>query len=137
MNIKQGYAFIIDTNEYAGNFEREMTAFCTGVVGECEVGEEYVSSDITDIFEDNIQQAPDDHGCERPCEAVHHNGGYNSVAIFFYNKPTEDQIVMLKERAQLFNEERKVKDQWNPNSNIEILGFRLIQIEQSSTEIKL
>jgi len=25
MNIKKGFVFIVDTNEYAGNFERELT----------------------------------------------------------------------------------------------------------------
>jgi len=34
------HSFIIDTNEYAGNFEREMCAYCTGQIGDCGVGEE-------------------------------------------------------------------------------------------------
>lgn len=36
------YAFIIDTDSYAGNFERELCAYITGQVGECEVGDDYV-----------------------------------------------------------------------------------------------
>jgi hypothetical protein len=32
--------FVVDTDTYAGNFEREMCAYITGQVGECEVGEE-------------------------------------------------------------------------------------------------
>jgi len=34
------YIFVIDTNSYAGNFEREMCAHLTGYVGECGTGEE-------------------------------------------------------------------------------------------------
>lgn len=28
------YAFVIDTEQYAGNFEREIGAYCTGTIGE-------------------------------------------------------------------------------------------------------
>ena len=38
--MSNSYTIIIDTDEYSGNFEREMCAYCTGQVGECEVGEE-------------------------------------------------------------------------------------------------
>ncbi len=31
------YLFVIDTDTYAGNFEREMCAYVTGQIGECEV----------------------------------------------------------------------------------------------------
>ena len=34
------YLFVIDTDIYAGNFERQMCAYITGQIGECEVGKE-------------------------------------------------------------------------------------------------
>ena len=34
------WTFIIDTEQYAGNFERQMAAWITGVIGGCGVGEE-------------------------------------------------------------------------------------------------
>ena len=40
------YGFIVDTDSYAGNFEREMCAYMTGHIGECSVGEEYASDEI-------------------------------------------------------------------------------------------
>lgn len=137
MNIKKGYALVIDTNEYAGNFERELTAFCTGIIGECEEGKEYVFEDITDIFEESIQQCPDDSGTHRPCEAISNGKECNSVAVFFYEKPTDFQIQTIKHRAGCFNEHRKIVDQWNPNSSIEILGFRLLHLQQDSEEIEI
>jgi len=33
------YIFIVDTEKYAGDFERQLTAYCTGQVGDCGVGE--------------------------------------------------------------------------------------------------
>lgn len=50
------YSIVIKTNQYAGNFERELCAHLTGIVGECEVGEEYVDESITEIFEQSIDE---------------------------------------------------------------------------------
>jgi len=133
MNLKQGFAFIIDTNEYAGNFEREMTAFITGVVGECEVGEEYIDEDIAEIFDEEIQQVSDDHGCYRPCEV--YKG--DSVAIFFNSKPSDSLIEIMKSRAYLFNEKRKELDKRNPESDIKILGFKGIEVSSKNEEVAL
>jgi hypothetical protein len=141
MNLKEGYAFVIDTNEYAGNFEREITAYCTGIIGECEVGEEFVDETISLIFEENIQQVGDDNGCARPCEAISSsNGSCNSIAIYFYIKPTKYQIKIIKERAELFNEIRKTTGNMAPfykDSNIQILGYRLIEVTQTQKETQI
>lgn len=133
MNLKEGFAFIIDTNEYAGNFEREMTAFITGVVGECEVGDEYVDQEITEMFDEEIQHASDDNGCYRPCEV--YKG--DSVAIFFNSKPSDALIETMKSRAYLFNDKRKQLDRWNPESDIKILGFKGIEVSRNNEEISL
>lgn len=64
------YKFIIDTDSYAGNFERDMCAFLTGRVGECEVGHEFAerfSSEVGREFHNVVDQA-DEHGVFRPCE---------------------------------------------------------------------
>lgn len=42
--MSKKYSFIIDTNSYAGNFEREMCAYLTGQVGDCGVGDEHIES---------------------------------------------------------------------------------------------
>jgi hypothetical protein len=72
---KNKWAVIIDTNKYAGNFERELCAYCTGIIGECEVGDDLVPSFQEYIktigwkenkFEEVVAQVADDHGCERP-----------------------------------------------------------------------
>jgi hypothetical protein len=38
-NPSAPYILLVHTNSYAGNFEREMCGFMTGIVGECEVGD--------------------------------------------------------------------------------------------------
>ena len=65
------FAFVVDTEQYAGNFERELCAYATGVVGECQVGEDeaslYAQEQPGDNpFEDIILRLPDEHGCHRP-----------------------------------------------------------------------
>lgn len=34
----KSYSIVVETDSYAGNFEREMCAFMTGHIGKCEVG---------------------------------------------------------------------------------------------------
>lgn len=75
------YTFIIDTDSYAGNFEREMCAYLTGHIGDCEVGEEWAQKFMEEYGDDpayefkNICQQADEHGCYRPC-AIQTTPGY-------------------------------------------------------------
>ena len=55
------WVFIIDTNQYAGNFERAMCAYCTGMIGQCEVGEE-----MTILFEDDLGLEADKYHEDNP-----------------------------------------------------------------------
>jgi hypothetical protein len=72
---EQGTEFllVIDTDEYAGNFEREMCAYLTGQVGECGVGGEYaelfhqeVPTKVAESFENIVAFVTDEHSCARP-----------------------------------------------------------------------
>ena len=80
---------VIDTNEYAGNFEREMCAFITGQVGECGVGDRLIAKAREELAEDtfnntlewieeSIVQESDDNGCSRPCSIWPTPGWYNN-----------------------------------------------------------
>lgn len=65
------FVFVIDTNKYAGSFERQLCAYMTGMVGECEVGDEEAEEFAKDHPGDNplenmIEMPPDEHGCHRP-----------------------------------------------------------------------
>lgn len=110
-----------------------MTAYLTGEVGECEVGEDMVEE--LPISFDNIQHVPDDHGCHRPtsCWMEPKSGQYNAVAIFFETRPTQEQIDFIKERVKTFDHAYKTKGrmaEFNKNNpEIKILGFRLEKFE--------
>ena len=129
--VEEQYVIIIDTTEYAGNFEREMTAYATGIVGECEVGGSLAEDFRTDhpdyeLFNDMIDQVPDDHGCRRPCKAVSHDGNKcESVAIYFTIKPTKEQLEFITNRAieyfSLYNDK------------VEVLKSRLMVVTTKTT----
>jgi hypothetical protein len=76
------YIFIVDTEDYSGNFERELIAYMTGEVGECGVGTEMAelaekeSNAVIDENGDSLYEHcfdlpyvinfSDEHGCLRP-----------------------------------------------------------------------
>ena len=153
------YAFIIDTDSYSGNFEREMAAFLTGVEtvrGEKWIEEfekEYGKNDEDSIV-NNLLYLYSEHGdefqsiWESPNWRNDGNGkhypknsakgkkcryaAYNSVAIFFRNLPDEQSIAMLKERAYKFVQLSSKIDR----ENINIEKFRIIKIETQRAAIK-
>jgi len=77
--------FVIDTDEYAGSFERELCAHITGQVGECEVGEENarrfekaVDETIQKRMEVLIGLETDEDGCSRPVKLISTPGWFNN-----------------------------------------------------------
>lgn len=129
------FVFVIDTDQYAGNFERDMCAYCTGHIGDCEVGDDYAKRYFdheTEAFE-NIEQRNDNDSCRRPCSIypTPGTGHHNSVAIFFYEKPTAKQVELIKRRAGAFNEARKKLDKF-ARDEIAITGFRIVTVTEKS-----
>lgn len=194
------FLFVVDTDAYSGNFEREMCGYMTGQFGECGVGdeeaqlfEEEVSDEIN--FSEIIQHIPDENGCHRPAtiwptpgwfnngmgghfkdqddqeepalkhrneqydkeadKNVYHNESANaahrarwlerkeeplqkhpaylSVAICFNDRPTDEQIEILRERARRFSEIYPTRRSWN--KKFTITGFRLIQVERHADTV--
>ena len=77
--------FVVDTDTYAGNFERELCAYMTGQVGECGVGdknakrfEKEVSEAVAERMEDLVGGELDDHGCWRPAKIYSTPGWFNN-----------------------------------------------------------
>ena len=150
------FTFIVDTGSYAGNFERELCAYVTGMLGECEVGsdqaEEFASQLSANPFEEIIEQIMDDSGCSRPVSiwktpGWFNNGAgkhyrednpdvesssarypaYQSVAIFFSKELSGEMQVLLKERAA----------EYCARQDITITGFRLLKSEVHTEEVSL
>lgn len=141
-NWRGTYGVVIYTNKYAGNFEREMCAYCTGYIGECEVGdnkaEEYFEeyggkksqySDShyhldTDVFCDAIENVSDDRGCYRPVSIwtdKHCKESYTALIIYFQSKPTNEQLERIKERSKEYSKD------------IEILDVKVLKRETKTT----
>ena len=132
--VKRGkpdhFLFVIDTDSYTGNFERELCAYVTGQIGECEVGKEQAQiaqreiPDVVAQLEDLIDQVPDEHGCHRPVSIFpnprygndgqgnyslltpenqdrFHWPAYYSVAIYFHSIPDSGLLNIMKERAKI------------------------------------
>lgn len=127
------WIFIIDTDSYAGNFDREMCAYITGQVGMCGVGEDFAklyqqeTGDNDDIFDDYIEYR-DFYGSSRPCSIYSSLESLNkSVAIYFDKKPENEIINLMKERAHKFAKLKQI-------FKLTIIGFRMVE---ESTEIKI
>lgn len=126
------YSIVIKTNQYAGNFERELCAHLTGIVGECEVGKEYVDEEITEIFEQSIDTPADDNGTRRPVGLGSQNEGATShdVVIYFDSEPTKEQVQVIKERLLTFKPSDWVK-------NLKFEGIELIEYQRTFITIEL
>jgi hypothetical protein len=132
--MKTYYICRIDTDEYSGNFEREMGAFLTGVAdeygGESEAAEaqEDLSAKDFEWFEENISLVQDEeHEYDRPAiiaptpgwsnnghgkhfhNEKHPYPAYQSVQIQFQIEPPAHIKTILCERAKKFASKNKLK----------------------------
>jgi hypothetical protein len=117
---------IIDTEEYAGNFEREMVAFITGQVGECEVGresqaiaEEELSEEDMDWFCSNVIWTSDDHGCRRPA-SIAATPGWSNDEKGKHTKLKPGQ----KPKYPAYNSVEFVVNEWPPDNIMKIIIAR-------------
>lgn len=131
------YLFVIDTDQYAGNFEREMCAYVTGQFGECEVGKEIADEvrkrepKLVERLEDLVKSVPDDHGCNRPVSIFptpgwfnngmggHYRPGQEEEALAHYKQQVEKQALEAPKsyvehlRPQIIAEGQKEIDEAN------------------------
>lgn len=153
----------IDTNSYAGDFEREMCAWITGRIGECRVGEEYADEAEEQLkngpwYEAYVIQEKDEHGCSRPCgvwatpgwfnngtgghfrddspEAAtvqHKYPAYQSVAIFTSRLPTDEVLSEIRERALSFSDVYMDTDAYA--KPLQVTGIRVLKPRKSMDTI--
>ena len=133
------YVIIVRTDSYAGNFERELCAHLTGIIGECEVGDDYVDENIESIFDQSVKSVPDDNGCYRPvslggCKKTREFTS-NDVVIWFDSIPTPEQQALIKERALTFNKAAAEHNQWHKKDiNIDSIILREIEVNINSND---
>lgn len=110
----QSKILVIDTQQYAGNFEREMCAYVTGQVGECGVGaglaEEYQDTiKYLDWWNEHIVHERDDsdYGCYRPASIFPTIGWFNNGLGGHYKDTPENQQKALEAAIQSMKDYNK------------------------------
>ena len=100
------YVLCLDTDKYAGNFERQTVAYATGQVGECGVGVEQselfeaevrAHEQIEELQEKVFSMSDDDSRCNRPASIQATPGWVNDGLGSQYRQsndtpPTPEQI---------------------------------------------
>lgn len=135
------FVFIIQTDLYAGNFERAMCAYLTGVVGDCTVGEEEAklyeaeTDRDSDEWDDLILSIPDEHGCCRPVSIW--GNRVKDVAIFFQERPSFEQCAFLRERAKKFAASQEWKDRQPCIKGFELIHYQVEVTEQQVNSWKI
>ncbi len=139
------YEVIIDTDSYAGNFERELCAYVTGHWDDethggdqAEVFRNEIEED--NLFEDCIGSITNEFGLQTPVYlestpaelAAKHV--MSSIAIVFEKKPTPLLIHIIKSRAYKFEREGLI---FGDPVKLKILGFRLRKITVNIEEEEL
>lgn len=128
--------FVIKTNKYAGNFERQMCAYITGVIGGCGVGareQQAFCAEVGDYdkFMEFVELLPHDDGCCRPASIF--GPEYKDVAIFFHQQPPDELIDLMISRARKYVTTWCAQEKTVWERHIEILGFELQKLETSFT----
>lgn len=126
------YELIIFTNRYAGNFEREMGAYCTGMWDrETHGGDQatvFFEEVIGNPFEEYVTTEIDEYGIATPnCIERNSLGKYTGVGIYFSKRPTPELIALLKERAYKFCREGLIFGEPVEKGELRVLSFKLVQ----------
>lgn len=120
MTTPDHFIFIVDTDHYAGNFERPMCAYMTGEIGECGVGdkaekvfrEEVKNNPLVDDsgFSLVIQMPTGDYPCMRPCEIYPNPNWFNHGMGEHFRRDDPDA-----EKKALESHIKAVKDYYEPH----------------------
>jgi hypothetical protein len=122
-------AIVIDTEEYSGNFERDMVAFITGQVGECGVGQDNADRAQDELephhlywFQEHVEPTADDHGVLRPASIAPTPGWYNNGRGKHLRDSEECEDLYMGVRHPAYQSVEFVVSEWPPD---EIMGVIL------------
>lgn len=107
------WLFVVDTEQFAGNFERQLCAYMTGCVGECGVGDTErdafnLETQIpvgVDKYDERhpfhfVINESDEHGCHRPCAIFPTPGWFNNGMGGEYRDTPENEAVAKEDHRQ-------------------------------------
>lgn len=125
-------AIVIDTEEYSGNFEREMVAFVTGQVGECGKGQELadqaqddLSPEVLHWFRENVVPTADEHGVLRPASISPTPGWYNDGKGNHYPDKKKGRNLYKNKKWPAYLSVEFVVDQWPDDHVMEVVLERV------------
>ena len=137
------FEVIVFTNKYAGNFERELCAYVTGM-WDLETHGEVQAAVFNDEvgepnpFEEYVTVQIDEHGLNSPnCIERDYLGSYTGVGIYFNKKPTPALIELIKERAHKFCKDGLIFGNPVEKGELKILTFKLREITVTVGEEEL
>ncbi len=124
---KPAHLFVIDTEQYAGNFERQLCAWCTGQVGECGVGDSEAEDfraahpEVAAALQGLVRHFDrDGSGCKRPACLVATPGWLNNgMGFHFKDTPAQRKKALTAfkrdmvayDQSQLAMVERRLAEQ--------------------------
>lgn len=109
--MDEQFGFIIDTNEYSGNFERAMCAFMTGRIGECGVGEKYAEMYL-EKYEpiENVIEMPDEHDCYRPVEIYPSENIWNDGYGFHFTENESEIALKRYKKGKIYQCKKTIEE---------------------------
>ena len=112
MKKEEEYILLIKTDKYTGNFERKLCAYCTGVIGDCGVGEREADDFIAkhgdmNSIEELVLQKADEHACWRPVSVSSEDT--NALEIYFDCSLSDETFELIKLRAKEYGELHEIK----------------------------
>ena len=132
------YVLRIETDKYVGNFEYEMWAYISGVVGDgecgCEMAEVFrndnIDEDIAEWFEDETGSIQDEHGAYRPVQ-MYGPPDFRSIEVHFNILPSNEILDFIYERACNFCNRDIIPDRFNK------LPTKILKMELIKEEINI
>lgn len=106
--------FVIDTNKYSGNFEREMCAYLTGHTGDCGVGDKE-KAEYFELFPvavagvAQIQEEEYEIDFERPCGIYPTENLWNNGMGFHYKEGEEELALQKWKESMVAYKEKSIK----------------------------
>lgn len=128
------HQLIVDTENYSGNFERQLVAFATGCFGDCGVGDteaQLARQQMTHYawWEENmIEQEDEDHGadCMRPASICPTPGWFNNGMGYNF-RADSDEAETIEGRYPAYLSVKMVVEQLPPQEVWDEFQERLIE----------
>lgn len=131
------YRVVVCTNTFATNFEKELCAFVTGQIGECETGINrrfYQSAEVREQFEKKMERRLCDDGNWGPVQTSPADA--NSFELFFKEKPTQQMLDHIHEAINEFADEKKDKNPMTVRISIDnIKVIKEVSIYEETEEV--